>query len=102
MKLYINIESLNENATKNSNEKIYLTIDKIEDLKNEIINYFIINKTWSTLLSFNVVAILDGACNTIEKKYYNKQLLKVIARKERFHFSKGKAKVIWSEKAIIC
>lgn len=53
----------------------------IEDLEQSVIDYFLKNRTRATLLSFNLVARLDGPCDTIEKKYYQKQLLKVIAGK---------------------
>jgi hypothetical protein len=81
MKLYINIETRNENATKNSNEKIYLTINSIEDLKKSVIDYVVKNYTWKKVFSFNVVARLDGACNTIENKFYQKQSLNIEAIK---------------------
>lgn len=47
----------------------------IEDLEQSVIDYFLKNRTRATLLSFNLVARLDGSCDTIEKKYYQKQLL---------------------------
>lgn len=103
MKLYINIETRNENATKNSNEKIYLTINSIEELKKSVIDYVVKNYTWKKVFSFNVVARLDGACNTIENKFYKKQLLNIEARKERYDFPKGCSKgiLVWTQDAII-
>ena len=103
MRLYINIETRNENATKNSNEKIYLTINSIEELKKSVIDYVVKNYTWKKVFSFNVVARLDGACNTIDNKFYQKQFLNIEARKERYDFTKGCSKgiLIWSQDAII-
>jgi hypothetical protein len=103
MRIYINIETRNEKATKNSNEKFFLTIDSIEDLKKAVIDYAIRKYTWKKVLSFNVVSGLNGACNAIEKNFYQKQPLNIEARKEIYHFSKGcpKGILIWSQDAII-
>lgn len=83
MKLYINIETRNENATKNSNEKIYLTINSIDELRQSVIDYIAINCTWKKIFSFSVVARVDGPCNTVENKFYQKQLLNIDARKSK-------------------
>lgn len=88
MKLYINIELRNENANKNSNDKIYLNINSIEDLKKAVIEYILKNYTWKKVFSYNVIARLDGACNTIEKKWYKKQSLNIEAIKENYTFPK--------------
>jgi len=101
MKLYINIETRNQGATKNSNEKCYLNIDNISDLKEAVINHFISRFTWAEMISFNVVARLDGACNSIDSFFYKKQPCKVVARKERYEFTKGVGKLVWSENAVV-
>lgn len=84
MKLYIEIKQRNHEATSVATRKIYITVESIENVEYAVIDKFVKNTTWSTLVSWKVVARLDGACDTVAKEYYTEQPVFVEAAKEYY------------------
>lgn len=101
MRLYINITTKNYKAKKEISNNFPLDIDNLINLKNQVVTYFIDNYTWSRLLSFKVVGRLDSDSKTIDIKYFNRQCVSVIAKKQRFKFENGKALIVWEKEAVI-
>jgi hypothetical protein len=103
MRLYINIDTKRDDVSKIQSEKFRLTINSIDELRQAVIDFCIQNYTWKTVLSFNVVARLDGRCDSVDKAFYQKQPLHIVTRKERYEFTKGSTKgvLVWSQDAIV-
>ncbi|WP_018629170.1 hypothetical protein [Niabella aurantiaca] len=101
MELYIETKQKNQGATSIMVNKMYITVDDVHNIESTVIEKFVKNTTWSTLLSWKVVARLDGACNTIAKEYYADQAVCVEAAKEYYADTKEGMKLIKRTEAII-
>lgn len=99
MRLYINLEIEKDFTEKVRNEKIYLTIKSLDKLEDKIVNYFIKNYTWSTLVAYNIITRLDGPHTSINS--YERKLMNIVGRKEKYSFNKGKSTLIWVRPAVI-
>jgi len=100
MQVYVNLEIKKDNGSI-SNQRTTITLNDIKDLREEVIKDFSLGFTWCELISYNVVARLDGSCDTIDKQYYQKTPCKVIARTEKYEFIDGVPFLVKSTEPIV-
>ena len=75
MKVYVNIEIKHLKGVSSTTEGAYITLNSISELKEKAIEHNEKYNKFYKLISFKLVARLDGGCNSIEKKYYQKEML---------------------------
>ncbi len=75
MNLYVNIEIKHPKAINSLVVGTYITLNSISELKEKVIEHNEKYNEFYELISYKLVARLDGSCNSIEKKYYQKEIL---------------------------
>lgn len=75
MKVYVNIEIKSSKAINSIIEGAYITLNSISELKEKVIEHNEKYNKFHKLISYKLVARLDGGCSSIEKKYYQKEIL---------------------------
>ena len=75
MNLYVNIEIKHPKAISSIIEGVYITVNTISELKEKVITHNKKYNEFHELISYKLVARLDGSCSSIEKKYYQKEIL---------------------------
>jgi hypothetical protein len=93
MQVHINLEIQKENGSI-SNQRAELMLNDIKDLKAEVTKYFINNFTWCGLISYRVIARLDGSCDTIDKNYYQRIPCRIMGGTETYSFKDGKPTLV--------
>ena len=75
MNLYVNIEIKHPKAIDSLVVGAYITLNSISELKEKVIEHNKKYNEFHEVISYKLVARLDGSCSSIEKKYYQKEIL---------------------------